>query len=203
MFTGIVEILGVIKHLQEEGSNLHIMVEAAFAGELQVDQSVAHDGVCLTVTKVGQGEYWVTAIEETLKKTTLGEWELGQSINLERAVRNGDRMDGHLVQGHVDCTALCKSIVDENGSYRIAFEYEPSADRVTIEKGSITVDGISLTVVNSAVNGFEVCIIPYTWDHTQLKFLKVGDQVNLEFDVFGKYVMKYMAAYQRILAAQS
>lgn len=203
MFTGIVEELGEVLKINSEGSNLNFFIGAGFAHELQVDQSVAHDGVCLTVTKIDEEGYWVTAIDETLKKTTLGNWKIGQKVNLERAVRSGDRMDGHVVQGHVDCTAYCTGIFNEEGSFRISFQYPVHPERVTIEKGSIAVDGISLTVVNSAVDGFEVCIIPYTWEHTQLRFLEVGDDVNLEFDVFGKYVMKYMAAYQRILAAQS
>ena len=203
MFTGIVECLGEVEKIERDGSNLHFLIRSPFAKELKVDQSVAHDGVCLTITGIVDHGHWVTAIDETLQKTTLGKWTEGQLVNLERAVKSGDRMDGHVVQGHVDCTAKCTDIRNEQGSYRISFRYPVHPERVTIEKGSITVDGISLTVVNSAVDGFEVCIIPYTWQHTQLRFLKVGDEVNLEFDVFGKYVMKYMAAYQRILAAQS
>lgn len=203
MFTGIIEGLGKVVDIQREGGNVHFQMTCPFTQELNVDQSVAHNGVCLTVTKLDGVYYWVTAIQETLDKTTLKNWQVGQNINLERAMLSNARLDGHFVQGHVDTTAICTSILDERGSFRLTFQYDSNPAWLTIEKGSITVDGISLTVVNSGTNTFDVCIIPYTWENTQLNQLKVGDEVNLEFDVFGKYVLKYTAAYQRILAAQS
>jgi riboflavin synthase len=203
MFTGIVERLGEVMEIKKEGSNVHFRISCHGLDPLKVDQSIAHDGVCLTITTLVEDGYWVTAIDETLQKTTLSEWKVGQLINLERAMLSGARMDGHWVQGHVDTTAKCVNVQDENGSYRLSFEYEVNPDWITIEKGSITIDGISLTVVNSRANAFEVCIIPYTWNHTQLNQIQPGDLVNIEFDVFGKYVSKYMAAYQRILAAQN
>jgi riboflavin synthase len=203
MFTGIVEKLGVVKEVKADGGNIHFLISCDGVDELKIDQSIAHDGVCLTVTSIQTGCYWVTAIAETLKKTTLSNWKVGQVVNLERAMVSGARLDGHMVQGHVDTTARCIGIKDEEGSYRLLFEYEMNPQWITIEKGSIAVDGISLTVVNSKEHSFEVCIIPYTWNHTQLNQIQLGDEVNIEFDFFGKYVSKYMAAYQRILAAQN
>ncbi|HSI70461.1 MAG TPA: riboflavin synthase [Gillisia sp.] len=190
MFTGIVEELGEVIEMSKENGNLHITVAATMAPELKIDQSVAHNGVCLTVIRVDDSSYTVTAIKETLDKTNLGKLETGQAINLERGMKLGARLDGHIVQGHVDQTAICKSIIEENGSWVFTFEYDPGLSNITIEKGSITVNGVSLTVVNSQKNQFSVAIIPYTYNNTTFKFLKEGDNVNLEFDVIGKYVKR-------------
>lgn len=190
MFTGIVEELGVIKNLHQENDNLHITVKSNLTPELKIDQSVSHNGVCLTVVHINNNEYTVTAIKETLDKTTLGSLATGQSVNLERAMKLGDRLDGHIVQGHVDQTGTCIAIENENGSWRFTFEYDPKLNNITIEKGSITVDGTSLTVVDSGKNNFSVAIIPYTYEHTNFRNYKTGTQVNLEFDVIGKYVKR-------------
>ena len=190
MFTGIIEEIGVIKSLVRENDNLHITVKSNFTSELKIDQSVAHNGVCLTVVEINNDEYTVTAINETLQKTTLGSFSKGEKINLERGMQLGERLDGHLVQGHVDQIAVCKSVVEDNGSTIFTFQYDSSLGNVTIEKGSITISGISLTVINSKKDEFSVAIIPYTLDHTILKFVKVASVVNLEFDVIGKYVAK-------------
>lgn len=190
MFTGIVEELGEVIETTRENDNLHIKVAAQMASELKIDQSVAHNGVCLTVVKVGPGTYTVTAIKETLEKTNLGKLEAGEPVNLERGMKLGARLDGHIVQGHVDQTGICKGITEENGSWVFSFEYDTSLSNITIEKGSITVNGVSLTVMNSKKNEFSVAIIPYTYDHTTFKFLKKGSTVNLEFDVIGKYVKR-------------
>ncbi len=193
MFTGIIETLGEITKLEREGGNLHITVKAAIAPELKVDQSVAHNGVCLTVVAKDASQYTVTAIEETLNKTNLGELAKGDYINLERAMILGTRLDGHIVQGHVDATAICTGVETKDGSWFYTFEYSPNKEHVTIEKGSITVDGVSLTVVNSGKNSFSVAIIPYTYEHTRFKQYKKGTSVNLEFDVIGKYVARLLA----------
>lgn len=190
MFTGIVEETGIIKRLNKTGDNLDITVNARMSPELKIDQSVAHNGVCLTVVSLGEGEYTVTAIKETLEKTNLGELKPGDRVNLERGMKLGDRLDGHIVQGHVDQTAVCKNIEKFEGSRLFTFEYDPKIGNITIEKGSITVNGVSLTVVNSGKNEFSVAIIPYTYEHTTFSNLKVGDRVNLEFDVIGKYVKR-------------
>jgi riboflavin synthase len=190
MFTGIIETLGVITNLISEKDNLHITVKSNFTNELKVDQSVAHNGVCLTVVNISKDEYTVTAIKETLLKTNIGNLSVLDSVNLERGMKLGDRLDGHIVQGHVDETATCKNIVQENGSTVFTFSYNDKSNNVTIEKGSITVNGVSLTVVNSKRNEFSVAIIPYTLENTIFKYLKVNDVVNLEFDVIGKYVTR-------------
>lgn len=190
MFTGIIEDLGSIKNLKSEGENLHITVQTSITSELKIDQSVAHNGVCLTVVSIDNTDYVVTAIKETLEKTNLGKLKAGDLVNIERAMKLGDRLDGHIVQGHVDQTAECTSVIEENGSWVFTFKYDKSLCNITIEKGSITVNGVSLTVVNSKVNEFSVAIIPYTYEHTTFKNLKVGDTVNLEFDVIGKYVKR-------------
>jgi len=192
MFTGIIETLGNIDQLKPEGGNLHITVNTPLAKELEIDQSVAHNGVCLTVVDRTDAAYTVTAIEETLIKTNLGELAVGEIVNLERAMIVGARLDGHIVQGHVDQTAICTSIEEKEGSWVFSFKYAPGAGSVTIEKGSITIDGVSLTVINSGKNSFSVAIIPYTFDHTRFKTYKVGTKVNLEFDVIGKYVAKLL-----------
>ncbi len=193
MFTGIIEILGEITNLKKEDSNLHITVTSTITSELKIDQSVAHNGVCLTVVAIKDQEYTVTAINETLEKTNLNTLTVGEKVNLERAMILGSRLDGHIVQGHVDQTGKCTSISEKNGSWFFSFEYDPILNNPTIEKGSITIDGTSLTVVNSGKNTFSVAIIPYTYEHTRFGSYKVGTVVNLEFDVIGKYVSKLMA----------
>ena len=192
MFTGIIEELGVITHLEREKENLHITVQSSLTDELKIDQSVAHNGVCLTVVdrNLDENTYVVTAIQETLEKTNLGTWQVNDRVNLERAMKLGDRLDGHIVQGHVDQIATCTSVKESDGSWYYTFEYDPSLHNITIEKGSITVNGTSLTVVNSERNAFSVAIIPYTYSHTIFQYMKVGSIVNLEFDVIGKYVAR-------------
>ncbi|MDG4715270.1 riboflavin synthase [Winogradskyella marincola] len=190
MFTGIIEDLGTIKNLKTEGENLHITVQTSITSELKIDQSVAHNGVCLTVVSIDADNYTVTAIKETLDKTNLGKLKTGDLVNIERAMKLGDRLDGHIVQGHVDQTAECISIIEENGSWIFTFRYDKSLNNITIEKGSVTVNGVSLTVVNSKINEFSVAIIPYTYEHTTFNKLKTSDTVNLEFDVIGKYVKR-------------
>lgn len=190
MFTGIIEELGTIKSLVKSQGNLNITIACNITEELRIDQSIAHDGVCLTVVDLNKNSYTVTAIEETLEKSNLGSKKEGDQINIERAMKLGDRLDGHIVQGHVDQTAICTSVDEKDGSWFYSFNYDSSFDNVTIEKGSITVNGVSLTVVNSRVNEFSVAIIPYTYNHTNFKHIKVGDTVNLEFDVIGKYVKR-------------
>ncbi|MBO75498.1 MAG: riboflavin synthase [Flavobacteriales bacterium] len=198
MFTGIIEQNGRIENVAHEGTNVHFTVSAQFASELQVDQSVAHDGVCLTVVKLFQGSYVVTAIQETMERTSLGQWKEGSVVNLERCTQLGGRLDGHLVQGHVDTTAILHHVQDEGGSWVVEFTHEAHPEFVTVPKGSITVNGISLTVVDSKPDGFSVAIIPYTWEHTNLRMLEAGDRVNLEFDVIGKYVARVLSQQGRI-----
>ena len=190
MFTGIIETLGEIKAIEKEGGNVHLTITSAFTDELKIDQSVAHNGVCLTVTSTENNEYSVTAIQETIDKTNLSDWKIGTAVNLERAMKLGDRLDGHIVQGHVDQIGVCKAIKEANGSWYYSFDYDPSLNNLTIEKGSITVNGVSLTVVNSMKNEFSVAIIPYTYEHTNFHDFEIGTKVNLEFDVIGKYVSK-------------
>ncbi|WP_353777168.1 riboflavin synthase [Winogradskyella sp. 3972H.M.0a.05] len=190
MFTGIIEDLGVVTNLETEKDNLHITIKSNITGELKIDQSVSHNGVCLTVVDINAEEYTVTAINETLQKSNIGDLQIESIVNLERAMKLGDRLDGHIVQGHVDQTATCISVESENGSWVFTFEYDTSLSNITIEKGSITVNGVSLTVVNSKPNQFSVAIIPYTYEHTSFKDMKVSDIVNLEFDVVGKYVKR-------------
>ena len=190
MFTGIIETLGEIKAIEKEGGNVHLTITSAITNELKIDQSVAHNGVCLTVTSIINNEYSVTAIQETIEKTNLSDWKIGAVVNLERAMKLGDRLDGHIVQGHVDQIGICKAIKEANGSWYYTFEYDPNLNNLTIEKGSITVNGVSLTVVNSMKNEFSVAIIPYTYEHTNFHNFEVGTKVNLEFDVIGKYVSK-------------
>ncbi|HLT50511.1 MAG TPA: riboflavin synthase [Arenibacter sp.] len=192
MFTGIIETLGEVKKLKREGGNLHITIKSVMAPDLGIDQSVAHNGVCLTVVELGDGQYTVTAIDETLQKTNLNELVEGDPINLERAMILGARLDGHLVQGHVDQVGKCINIEEKDGSWHFTFSYDPGLNNVTIEKGSITIDGTSLTVVGSQKNSFSVAIIPYTYDHTRFRTYKIGTVVNLEFDVIGKYVSRLL-----------
>lgn len=190
MFTGIIETLGRIEELRKDGDNLHITVHSSITNELKIDQSVSHNGVCLTVVGINNDTYTVTAIRETLEKTNLGDWKTGDRVNLERGMKLGDRLDGHIVQGHVDQIGICKSIENANGSWYYTFEYDSDLNNITIEKGSITVNGVSLTVVNSKKNAFSVAIIPYTYEHTNFKDFAIGTKINLEFDVIGKYVSR-------------
>lgn len=188
MFTGIVETLGIISDIKKDQENIHLTIQTNITNELKIDQSVAHNGVCLTVVNLFDDKHVVTAIKETIDKTTLGLWQIGDKVNIERAMKLGDRLDGHIVQGHVDQTAICSNIVDKEGSWEYTFEYDSSLNNITIEKGSITVNGTSLTVVNSKKDSFSVAIIPYTYENTIFHTFKIGTKVNLEFDVVGKYI---------------
>jgi riboflavin synthase len=190
MFTGIIETMGTITRIEREGGNVHYSLSSNITHELKIDQSLAHNGVCLTVVAIDGDQYTVTAIQETLDKTALKQWTVGDKINLERAMRLGDRLDGHLVQGHVDEVAICTSIEDQDGSWLYRFAYSEDSKNVTIEKGSICVNGTSLTVVGSVSNTFGVAIIPYTYEHTVFHQLQKGDLVNIEFDMVGKYIAK-------------
>lgn len=193
MFTGIIETLGEVVHLENDRSNLNLTIKSELAHELKIDQSIAHNGVCLTVTDIdlSASTYTVIAIGETLAKSNFRNLKPGDFINLERSIRLGDRLDGHIVQGHVDITAECRKIENQNGSWLFTFAYD-NKNMITIEKGSITVNGVSLTVVNSKKNEFSVAIIPYTYNHTNFRTMQVGDTVNLEFDVIGKYVARLL-----------
>nr|WP_297919828.1 riboflavin synthase [uncultured Allomuricauda sp.] len=193
MFTGIIETLGTVEALEKIGENLNITIASEFTQELKIDQSVAHNGVCLTVVSLDGDQYTVTAIEETLDKTNLRHLALGDTVNLERAMKLGARLDGHIVQGHVDQTGKCTKIEQKDGSWFFSFQYDFSSNNLTIEKGSITVDGVSLTVVDSQKDAFSVAIIPYTFEHTRFHHYKEGSTVNLEFDVIGKYVARLTA----------
>ena len=193
MFTGIIETLGHVTNLKYELDNLHITIKSTFTNELKIDQSVAHNGVCLTVVEIDSDCYTVTAIKETLDKTTIGNLKISDAVNLERAMKLGDRLDGHIVQGHVDQTAKCIAIKETLGSWFFTFKYDASLNNITIEKGSVTINGVSLTVVNSKRDEFSVAIIPYTYENTNFKTFKIGSIVNLEFDVIGKYVSRLNA----------
>lgn len=193
MFTGIIEGIGRVLRIEQEGTNVHFELEAPFTSELKIDQSVAHNGVCLTVVEKQSNSFVVTAIQETLNRTNLGGWKVGDAVNLERCTSLGGRLDGHLVQGHVDATAVLKNVVDADGSWVLHFVHEASPENITVQKGSITINGVSLTVVDSHPEGFSVAIIPYTWEHTNLGALNPGDRVNLEFDVIGKYVARILS----------
>lgn len=188
MFTGIIESTGIIRAVRKSGSNVDFEISTPFLAELKVDQSIAHNGACLTVVKIADDAYTVTAIDETLKKTNLGDLQSGSEVNLERCMILGGRLDGHIVQGHVDLVGTCTSVKDENGSWLFSFEYDRSSGHVTVGKGSICVNGVSLTVVDSSPGKFSVAIIPYTFEHTSFRHIKAGHRVNLEFDVIGKYV---------------
>ncbi len=192
VFTGIIETLGLVTKLEKEGQNLHLHIRSDISSSLKIDQSLSHNGVCLTVIAVEGANHVVTAIQETLLKSALGELQEGDQVNLERAMKIGDRLDGHLVQGHVDTTARCTAIEEQDGSWFFSFQYEPLPELLTVEKGSITIDGVSLTVVNSGRNSFDVAIIPYTYQHTRFNSYDIGHRVNLEFDVIGKYVAKFL-----------
>ena len=190
MFTGIIEEIGSVKAISREAGNIHFTIAAKMTKELKVDQSVAHNGCCLTVVAIHEECYQVTAIQETLDKTNLNHWEIGTKVNLERCLVMNGRLDGHIVQGHVDTVATCTHYEEQNGSWKYTFQYKD--EQLTVEKGSITINGTSLTVVDSQEKGFSVCIIPYTYENTNFKNLKTGDIVNLEFDIIGKYVAKWM-----------
>ena len=193
MFTGIIEAFGIVKNLEQEAENLHLTLESPITSELKIDQSLAHNGVCLTVVKIDGNAYTVTAIKETLDKTNLGDLALGDKVNLERAMLMGSRLDGHIVQGHVDQIGTCTAIAEEGGSWKFSFQYDAALNNITIEKGSITVNGTSLTVVDSGRDIFSVAIIPYTYEHTVFHQFKLGTRVNLEFDLIGKYITKMQA----------
>lgn len=195
MFTGIIETLGEIIGRKEINGNIEFEIQSTLAGELHVNQSISHNGVCLTVTNIQKNHYFVTVIPETIKKSSLGKLKIGDSVNLERCMPADGRFDGHIVLGHVDQIGMCSSIIEEGGSYVFTFSYQEDQGNVTVEKGSICINGISLTVVNSQRSQFSVAIIPYTFCHTNLQFLKVGGIVNLEFDILGKYIKKILSKY--------
>jgi riboflavin synthase len=193
MFTGIIEAMGVVRQVKHEQTNRHFFVESPISGELRVDQSLSHNGVCLTVTRLEPGGHWVTAVQETLDKSNLDTLKIGDPVNLERSMPASGRFDGHIVQGHVDTTATIKAIGDENGSWRFDFEHLSGAAFLTVEKGSVCVNGISLTCFNSTDHSFSVAVIPFTYTHTNLGKARQGDRVNLEFDILGKYIQRLLA----------
>ncbi|MAN86512.1 MAG: riboflavin synthase [Algoriphagus sp.] len=195
MFTGIIESFGVIQNITKEGSNVHFDLESEICSELKIDQSVAHDGVCLTVVRTDPKAYRVTAIDETIQKTKLAAWKVGKKVNLERCMPANGRFDGHIVQGHVDQTGVVKNIKDQDGSWVFDLEFDPATGNVTVEKGSITINGTSLTCFNSGPGRFSVAIIPYTYEHTNFHQLEIGDFVNLEFDIVGKYIQRILRGY--------
>ena len=192
MFTGIIESTAIIQKIEKRAENIHFTLSCPFTNELQIDQSLAHNGCCLTVVEIFDNQYSVTAIAETLEKTNLGQWKVGTEVNLERCLKFNGRLDGHLVQGHVDKTGIVKNILDKEGSFLITVEYDETDDFTTVPQGSITINGISLTVAESRTGEFAVAIIPYTWEFTNMKNIQIGDLVNLEFDIIGKYVSKLM-----------
>lgn len=195
MFTGIIKSLGKVEQIEKEGSNIHFTISSDISKELKIDESVSHNGTCLTVISQEGNQYVVTAIHETLVKTNLGSLETGDTVNLERAMISGGRLDGHMVQGHVDATGTCIGIEHLDGSWKFSFSYTPTEDLVLVEKGSVCLNGVSLTVCEPVNDTFYVSIIPYTYEHTTFKHLKIGDKVNLEFDILGKYIAKYMKVY--------
>ena len=196
MFSGIVEAIGKVWSVEEERGNRHFTLECPFTGELKVDQSVAHNGVCLTVVRLDEQSYTVTAIHETLSKSNLGLLKPGDEVNLERSMKADSLLDGHIVQGHVDQTAICSAVEEAAGSWYFTFEYDPAQGNITVEKGSVSVNGVSLTVVDSRKGSFRVDIIPYTYEHTNFHTFRVGTVVNIEFDIIGKYITRLMEAYQ-------
>lgn len=192
MFTGIIEAMGRVEQIEKKGTNINFVLSSPFTSELKIDQSVAHNGCCLTVVDIAGDRYTVNAIDETLEKTNLGSWQVGSLINLERCMQMGGRLDGHIVQGHIDRTGVVEGIENKDGSYFVSISYDESREYTTVPQGSITVNGVSLTVAQSGSHSFSVALIPYTWEHTNLHLLKIGDSVNLEFDIIGKYVAKLM-----------
>jgi riboflavin synthase len=195
MFTGIIEASGVVERLDRDRSNVHFTIASSISPELKVDQSVSHNGACLTVVALGDGTHTVTAVEETLRRTNLGGWQAGTRINLERSLPLGGRLDGHMVQGHVDGLGECLEVLETGGSWRFTFRYDPFPEHLLVDKGSICVNGVSLTVVEPQDDRFSVAIIPYTWEHTNFRDLRAGDTVNLEFDIIGKYIARHLALY--------
>lgn len=196
MFTGIIETMGIVEEIRVNGSNKEFTISSAISNELKVDQSLAHNGVCLTVTSVENGKHQVTAIDETLLRSNLGDLKIGESINLERAMSGLSRFDGHLVQGHVDTVGVVKSVLDKDGSWIFTFNFPEENKHLLVDKGSVCINGVSLTVINPTSNTFLVAIIPYTYENTSFKSLQEGDPVNLEFDILGKYIARYAAAYK-------
>jgi riboflavin synthase len=197
MFTGIIESLGKVQKIEQEGSNVHFTIESAISDQLKIDQSLAHNGVCLTVVALSEHTHTVTAIEETLLRSNLGVLEVGSPVNLERAMRNDARLDGHIVQGHVDATATCTKVDTRDGSWYYTFQYKPTEEHLLVDKGSVCVNGVSLTVVDPKDDHFTVAIIPYTYEHTNFHGLQPGSTVNLEFDILGKYIAKYAKLYMK------
>ena len=196
MFTGIIEALGTVKAIEKEGSNVHFTIQSGISDELKIDQSLAHNGVCLTVVELSEGTHTVTAIEETIIRSNLGQLKVGSFVNLERAMRANARLDGHIVQGHVDSTGKCVAIDQRDGSWYYHFQYQPTAEHLLVDKGSVCINGVSLTVVSPEEDRFSVAIIPYTYENTNFKDIKINDLVNLEFDIIGKYIAKYASVYK-------
>lgn len=199
MFTGIIEALGSVTAIEKEGSNVHLSIDSPITSELKIDQSVSHNGVCLTVVSIVESVYTVTAIEETLDRTNIGQLKIGDSVNLERAMSAQARLDGHIVQGHVDKTGECIGVVEHDGSWVYTFRYEPNEIHILVDKGSVCINGVSLTVVEPRDDQFSVAIIPYTYEHTTFRGLSIGDSVNLEFDVIGKYIAKHIGVYLKAM----
>jgi riboflavin synthase len=197
MFTGIIEALGKVQKIEKEGTNVHFTIQSAISNALKIDQSVSHNGVCLTVVAIGEDWHRVTAIDETLQRTNLGDWQEKSEVNLERAMITHARLDGHMVQGHVDAKGECIGVEDKNGSWIYTFRYLPTPEHILVDKGSICVNGVSLTVVSPKEDIFSVAIIPYTYEHTTFHQIKIGDSINLEFDIIGKYIAKYAALYMK------
>lgn len=196
MFTGIIESIGTVKAIEKDRSNVHFTIESAISHELKIDQSVSHNGVCLTVVGTGENRHRVTAIEETLRRTNLGKLEIGNSVNLERCLPMNGRLDGHIVQGHVDDVVECVEVAETGGSWRFTFRYRSTPEHLLVDKGSVCLNGVSLTVVEPRDDLFSVAIIPYTWENTNFKTLRAGDVVNIEFDIIGKYIAKHLAIYR-------
>jgi riboflavin synthase len=196
MFTGIIETLGTVEKVEKDRSNVHFSIRSSISEQLKIDQSLSHDGVCLTVVETGQGWHRVTAVDETLRRSNLGDWQPGTGVNLERCLPMGGRLDGHLVQGHVDDVAECTEIADMGGSWRFSFRYRPEHHGLLVDKGSVCLNGVSLTVVSPQNGLFSIAIIPYTWEHTNFKALRVGSKLNVEFDILGKYIARQMEAYR-------
>jgi riboflavin synthase len=197
MFTGIIEVLGKVEQIEQEGTNYHLTISSSMSNEFKIDQSVSHNGVCLTVVALEEGKHVVTAIEETMNRSNLGHLKVGSIVNLERAMKANARLDGHMVQGHVDGTGTCLDVKSADGSWYFKFKYTPTEEHLLVDKGSICINGVSLTVVEPVDNVFSVAIIPYTFENTSFKTLKAGDSINLEFDIIGKYIAKYMAVYKK------
>ncbi|MEM1320143.1 MAG: riboflavin synthase [Bacteroidota bacterium] len=195
MFTGIIEAIGLIEKIEQEGSNYHFTIASPVSDELKIDQSISHNGVCLTVVAQSEGRHVVTAIDETLQRSNLGQLAVGGRVNLERAMLSNARLDGHIVQGHVDTTATCIDVKDQDGSWIYRFRYTPTPEHLLVDKGSICINGVSLTVVEPLGDEFSVAIIPYTYEHTTFKYIQPGDAINLEFDIIGKYIARHLAVY--------